>query len=203
VMRGDFAEALGQLRRGHELGSQRGDWTNPSNQWVRNCEGLVEREKELLGVLAGKSEPAGARERLEWAVLCIQTRRYVAAVRLSGEAFAAEAKLAEDLAAGHRYRAAQAAALAAAGQGRDAGSLTDEARAALRRQALDWLKADLTAWRGQSDEARRARTLRTWRAVPALAAVRDKEGLAKLPPAERAAWAALWADVEQLLPPAR
>jgi serine/threonine-protein kinase len=203
VMRGDFGEALGQLRRGHELGSQRGDWTNPSDQWVRNCERLVEQEKQLLDILAGKSEPADARERLDWALLCVQSRRHVAAVRLSAEAFAADAKLADDLEAGHRYRAALAAALAGIGQGRHAGNLTDEARAALRRQALDWLKADLAAWRGQSDEGQRAQALRTWQAAPALAAVRDEEGLAKLPPAERAAWAALWADVEQLLHPAR
>src|SRR5262249_13974781 len=77
--RGDFAEALGPFRRGHELGSKRGDWKHPSAQWVRSCERLIEREKRLLDVLAGKSEPANARERLEWARLCGRTRRYAAA----------------------------------------------------------------------------------------------------------------------------
>jgi serine/threonine-protein kinase len=201
--RGDFAEALGPFRCGDELGRKRGDWQYPSAAWVRDCERLIEREKKLLAVLGGSSEPADARERLEWARLCVQTRRYAAAARLSGEAFRAEEKLANDLEAGHRYRAGAAAALAGAGQGRDAGNLTNEARVALRKQALAWLKADLAAWRSHSEGGQRARALRGWRADQALAGVRDEEGLAQLPPPERAAWAELWAAVEKLLNPAR
>jgi hypothetical protein len=41
--------------------------------------------------------------------------------------------------------------------------------------------------------------LRHWQQVPALANVRDKEALAKLPDAERAAWQKLWADVAERL----
>jgi tetratricopeptide (TPR) repeat protein len=201
--RGDFAEALESLRRGDELGHKRGNWPFRSDLSIRDCEQLIEREKQLLGVLGGSSEPANARERIEWVPLCLQTRRYVAAARLSGEAFRADPKLADDLAAGRRGRAAAAAALAGVGQGRDAGDLTDKARAALRTQALDWLKADLAAWRGHSDESRRARALRIWRADLALAGVRDEKGLAKLPPAERAAWGKFWAEVEKLLKPER
>jgi serine/threonine-protein kinase len=203
IMRGDFGEALESFRRGHELGHTRGDWGHPSDVWVHDCEQLVEREKQLLGVLKGSSQPADARERIEWAQLSVWTRRYVAAARLSGEAFGADATLADDVEAGRRSRAAAAAALAGVGQGRDAGELTDAARAALRTQALDWLKADLAAWRGHGDDGRRARALRSWRSDPALAGVRDDEGLAKLPPAERAAWAEFWAEVEGLLKPER
>jgi hypothetical protein len=134
--------------------------------------------------------------------LCVQTRRYVAAARLSGEAFRAEEKLANDLEAGHRYRAATAAALAGGGHGRDASKLTNEARVALRGQALDWLKADLAAWRSHSDGSQRARALQSWRADPALAGVRDEAGLAKLPSAERATWGEFWAEVQKLLNPA-
>jgi tetratricopeptide (TPR) repeat protein len=202
LSRGDFAAALGPIRRGHELGSKRGGWRYDSAALVRHCERLIEREKKLLSVLAGSSKPADARERTEWAMLCVQTRRYVAAARLAGEAFGADEKLANDRAAGHRYRAATAAALAGLGQGRDAGKLTKEERAALRRQALDWLKADLAAWRSHKDGSQRARALRSWRADRALAGVRDEEGLAKLPPAERAARAGLWAEVDKLLKPA-
>ena len=60
------------------------------------------------------------------------------------------------------------AALAGLGQGRDAGSLSNEARAALRRQALDWLKADRATWCSHSEESRRARALWSWQADKAL-----------------------------------
>jgi tetratricopeptide (TPR) repeat protein len=196
--RGDFALALMALRRGHELGSKRSGWRYPSDVWVRDCERLVEREKQLLDVLAGKSRPADAKERLEWATLSVQTRRYVAAARLSSEAFQADGKLADDLEAGHRYRAAVAATQAGLGLGRDAGGLTNEAKAALRKQALDWLQADLAAWRKHGEASKRAAALRRWRADEALAGARDAEALANLPEVERAAWRKLWAEVDAL-----
>src|SRR5262249_31608306 len=69
----------------------------------------------------------------------------------------ADPKLGDDRQAQHRYHAARAAALAASGQGKDMPSLDDAARAKLRRQALDWLKAELTVWTKPLDEsARRA-----------------------------------------------
>src|SRR6516164_4586354 len=61
------------------------------------------------------------------------------ATGLYAAAFAADPKLADDLKAGHRYRAACAAALAAAGQGEDAAKLDDKEKVRLRKQALDWL----------------------------------------------------------------
>jgi serine/threonine protein kinase/Flp pilus assembly protein TadD len=41
---GEFAEALAALKRGHELGSRRPDWSYPSAQWVEECRRLVERD---------------------------------------------------------------------------------------------------------------------------------------------------------------
>jgi serine/threonine-protein kinase len=203
VRRGDFAEALGSLRRGDELGRRRGNWKFRSGKWVRGCEQLIEREKKLLRVLDGSSEPANPRELIEWARFYVQTRRYVRVARLSARAFGAQGKLANDLRAGYRYRAATAAALAAAGRGRDAGNLTKEAKAALRGQALGWLQADLAAWRKQGESNRRTQALRDWRADQALAGVRDEDALAKLPPSERAAWVELWAEVDKLVRRAR
>ena len=55
-------------------------------------------------------------------------------------------KLGDDRLTQHCYNAARAAALAAAGQGQDEPPLDEAAKAKLRRQALDWLKAELTAW---------------------------------------------------------
>jgi serine/threonine-protein kinase len=195
---GDFTEALAPFQRGHELGGKRGDWKYPSDQWVRDCEQLIEREKRLLDVLAGKSAPADARERLEWAGLCLWTRRYAAAVRLLGEAFGAEAKLADDLKAGHRYQAATAAALAAAGKGRDAGGLADAQKADLRKRALGWLKAELAA-RAKQPAGERAAALRRWQTDAALAGVRGEKALRALPGEERASWGAFWSEVQKHL----
>jgi hypothetical protein len=108
------------------------------------------------------------------------------------------------LAAGHRYNAACAAALAAAGGGTDAGKLDGEERARLRGQALTWLRADLSAWGRVAQKSAEAhpqvrRTLTHWRQDADLVGVRGKDALAKLPAAERAAWQKLWAEVDDLL----
>ena len=74
----------------------------------------------------------------------------------------------------------------------------------MRRQALDWLRADLTAWdKFLKKDPERAcpavqQTLRHWQQDADFAGVRG-DALAKLPEAERQAWQQLWADVEQTL----
>ena len=82
--------------------------------------------------------------------------------------------------------------------------MTDKERARLRGQALDWLKADLTAWgklaEGPAEQRLRVRqTLTRWRADPDLTGVRDKDALAQLPEDERAKWQELWGEVDGLL----
>jgi hypothetical protein len=91
------------------------------------------------------------------------------------EAFKAQSALS----AGARYNAACATALAAAGQGEDAGKLSDRGRSRLREQALAWLRADLALWEDQVEKgeaAQRAavqKTLRHWQQDAALAGVRE------------------------------
>ena len=82
--------------------------------------------------------------------------------------------------------------------------MTHKESARLRRQALDWLKADLTAWgklaEGPAEQRLRVRqTLTHWRASPDLAGVRDQDALAQLPEDERAKWQELWGEVDRLL----
>ncbi|HEY7425296.1 MAG TPA: serine/threonine-protein kinase [Gemmataceae bacterium] len=102
------------------------------------------------------------------------------------------------------YNAACAAALAAAGQGENAMKLTDEERARWRKQALDWLRADLAAWTKMASEgtpsSRRliAQALQQEQIDPDLVSLRDKDAVDKLPEAERDACQKLWADVETL-----
>jgi serine/threonine-protein kinase len=166
--------------------------------------GLRVKEARLPAVLAGKDKADDA-ECLEFAGFCKSTKRYAAAARLYADAFAADPQLAVDLRAGHRYNAACCASLAAAGQGTDAPKPDDKGRARLRRQALDWLRADLALWgkelEGNTPQARAGvtRALRHWRQGADLAGVRDPAALATLPEANRADWQRLWADVGALL----
>jgi hypothetical protein len=162
------------------------------------------QEKELLDVLSGKRKPANAAEQIKYAVLCALARRYAPATRLYADAFVEQLALTDDPKTGHRYTAACYAALAGCGQGQDAPS-EDKERTRLRRQALDWLRADLTLWGKQAEkgtpEARAAvqKSLERWHKDTDLAGVRDSAALEKLPEAERSEWKKLWADVVALL----
>jgi serine/threonine-protein kinase len=193
---GRYSEALASLKRGHELGSRNPRWRDPSAKWVQRAQRLAALEAKLPTVLKGESQPTDA-ERLGLAEVCQAKHLHRAAARFYTEAFAAQPRLADDLQAGHRYNAACVAALATGGAG--AAKLGDKERADLRRQVLDWLRADLKAWAQATDQVLVQRTLQHWQKDTDLASVRDKEALAKLPPAERDAWQKLWTDVADLL----
>jgi len=83
--------------------------------------------------------------------------------------------------------------------------LPDQERADLRKQALQWLRADLAAWGKLLDkDADKARPvvqgkMTHWKQDTDLTGVRDPKALAKLPPDERDAWQKLWQDVDALL----
>src|SRR5262249_11346445 len=149
---GQFRAALEALKRGHELGSQRPGWSEPSARWVRECEQLVALDEKLPALLKGEAQPADAPERLALAALCLRYKHCNgAAARFYADAFADQPTLADDPRSGHRYNAACAAALAALGKGQDADRLDDAERAALRHQAHAWLAADLAVWTKQID----------------------------------------------------
>ena len=202
---GHFAESLACYRRGHELGSKRPDWRYPSAAWVRQAERLAAAEAKLPALQKGEYQPRDNDERLVLIEVCQAKKMYRVAVGLCADAFAADAKLADDLQAGHRYNAACYAALAAAGQGTDADKLDDKEYTRLRRQALDWLRADLDAWGKRldggkpADRKRVQDQLKHWQDDTDLAGVRDAKALAKLPAAEQAAWRKLWDDVAELV----
>jgi serine/threonine protein kinase/Flp pilus assembly protein TadD len=202
---GRFAEALGALKRGHELGSKQPNWRHPSAEWVDQAEQLAAFDAKLPQILEGLTQPSDAAECLGLAQICqVCKKRYATASRFYTEAFAADLKLAADTRTPHRYNAACAAALAGCGQGEDAAKLDDNERARLRRQALDWLRADLAAssklLEREPDKARATvqETLRHWQQDTDFAGVRG-DLLGKLPEAERQAWRKLWADVEKTL----
>ena len=74
-----------------------------------------------------------------------------------------------------------------------------------RSQALAWLREVVKQFTGQFNDmdGKERAALRTglahWQTNADLASIRDPKELAQLPPAERAAWQQLWADVAALL----
>jgi serine/threonine protein kinase/tetratricopeptide (TPR) repeat protein len=203
--KGQFAEALAHLRRTHELSSKDPRLHSQAAQWLKQCETFLELEPRLPAILSGKEQPASAAERAEYASLCQEKRLYASAARLYREAITAQPDLAASTANAVRYNAACVAALAGTDAGEDAARLTDAERAGLRRQALDWLRAELDAWRGLPDKdpdkarPRVAQAMRHWLRDTDFNGVRGPDALAKLPEAERPAWQQFWGDVQQLL----
>jgi tetratricopeptide (TPR) repeat protein len=205
LRQGRYAEALAELRVGHELGSKQADWPHPSARWVAEAERLAALADRLPAVLKGADRPANNAERLAFAQMAYDTKRYAVAARFWSEALESDPKLADEREAQHRYSAACAAALVASGKGEDDPKPDEDARARLRRQALNWLRAELEAWgrvamtAGPGNKEAVATNLRHWREDPDLAGVRDEAALARLPEAERAEWKALWDEAGRLL----
>src|SRR5262249_37388567 len=156
----------------------------------------------LAQVLAGRDRPSGPAEGAALAPLAYLLGPHGAAARLYAAAVAAEAALGEERQASPRYKAAGARARGGAGHAADEPKPDDAARSKLRGQAMDWLKAERAAWAKvleTGDPKARAAVapmLRHWQKDPDLAGIRDDEGLAKLPEAERVAFRELWADVD-------
>jgi hypothetical protein len=159
----------------------------------------------LPAVLAGEFKPRDALESLAFAELCYEKKLHGTASRLWADALESQPKLAGDMNVQNRYSAACAAALTGGGQGKDEPPLDAKAKARWRKQANDWLKADLAAWskvlEGGSPQARQAisQTLQHWKVDTDLAGLRDAAAMVKLPDDEQKACRALWAEVDALL----
>ena len=165
----------------------------------------VALDKRLAAVLKGEPPPQNDSERIRLAERAAQKSLYAASAMLYATAFASNQKLADNRLAEPAYNAACAAALAGCGQGKDDPPPDDAARTKLRHQALDWLKAELVAWRqvaltaAPGNKEQVARTLQRWKEDSDLAGIRDENALAKLPEDERTAFQELWSQVDQLL----
>jgi tetratricopeptide (TPR) repeat protein/serine/threonine protein kinase len=197
---GELDEAIAAFRAAQRLEK---DYPEVQER-LREAERLAGLAKRLPAILAGKDEAKDAAEAIGLAQIC-QTKarkQYAAAVRFFSDAFARDKTLAENPETWDRYNAACAAALAAAGQGKDADGLDARERARLRQLALDWLRADLKAWGRVIDkEPGKARMaadiLNRWSEDSDFAGVRGPEALAKLPEDEQKLWQALWDDVAE------
>jgi tetratricopeptide (TPR) repeat protein len=204
MQRGQFAQAQASTRRAVDLLPRQHPLHEDASRQLQQCGRLLALDKQLPDILSGKRTPAGTAERLEYASLCVLTRRYRASMLYYTSAFAADPKLANDLSAAHRYNAACSAALAGTGAGADAARLTATERLGLRRQALTWLRADLAQWKrlvanGEVGRSRLARTLQHWQKDSDLAGIRVRDAVARLTAEEHQACRTLWAEVEALL----
>ena len=193
---GEPIQALRSLRRGHALGSKRKSWSYPSGDWIRNCEKAV-----LRGLLREDMEPEEAEEWNLVGKLLARYEYHAAAARTWRSGFKAFPVLADE----HRHAAARSAALAGSAKGRDARRLEEEEeRAAWRRQAVDWLRQDLAAWKarvkkGTLQRSKLLERLQGWMKDRGLAGIRDAAALAELPAREQNACKALWKTVDAML----
>jgi serine/threonine-protein kinase len=187
------------------------DWSaaqaDNRDAWIGH---ILRREAEakilakLPEFLQGEHQPQDNDERLALLGVCQFRGLNVAAAGLYADAFAADRALADSIPE-CRYRAARSAALAGCGRGADGAKLSEAERARWRKQAREWLRADLAGlvgWLDGDPAARRGlvrQALTRWRHEPDLACVRDQGELDKLAADERKEYLALWADVAAAL----
>jgi serine/threonine-protein kinase len=200
--KGQLEEAIAQWKKVSEIEPHHAR----SRRNLAHWEPIAALLSKLPAFLEGTFQPRDNGQRLNLAQLCIYKKYLRAAAQLYADAFAAEPKRADDLNAQDRYNAACCAALAAAGQGEDAAKLDSNERVRWRKQALHWLRADLTAYGKLVDGGSKPETrtlvrqrLQHWQGDTDLAGIRDAKELAKLPSDERQACEKLWTDVAALL----
>jgi serine/threonine-protein kinase len=193
---------------------------------------ILRREAEAMilpnlpAFLQGKHRPQDNDERLALLAICQAQGLYGACAQLYVDAFAtdpgfAEASAAECLSRAAmegerihrirvlktepRYLAARCAALAGCGLGEDGPNLNDVERMRWRRQAREWLRADLAAWaktlesesQASRDLAKEMLTL--WLVEPDVSRLREPGALMNLPAEEREGWTLLWREVRLTL----
>jgi serine/threonine-protein kinase len=170
----------------------------------RQAENWAALDRPMPRILKGEVKPASAAQWAGYFQFAYATKRYVAAARLFKGALADWPEVGADPRKKLRYLAASAAAQAGSGTGKDAHWLDNEGRATWRQQARDWLRQDLGAFAqladggSAPDRALVQAACRHWQSDPALAGVRERAALRRLPAEERDAWGQLWDDVEQL-----
>ncbi len=206
LAQGRIREALAATRRSLGLPSEGNRyWRANLTRQLERCERLMALEGRLPAVLQGKDRPADSTECIQFADLCRIRRQYAAAAKLFSDALATRAQLPDDMRAGFRYNAPIVAVLAGSGRGEGGANLSEAERARWRKQAREWLQADLAAWSKNLDSSPAAdRTLITkilthWRTDPDLAGLRDPDAVNNLPEAERQECRKLLSDLDTLL----
>jgi Flp pilus assembly protein TadD len=202
---GRFAESLAEFERGHELGSKRADWPYASPMWIDQVRRLVRIDHDFAALMRGDVKPASVTDRLDFAYVAHTRGFHATSARLWAESLGLQPTLSSDSTGRLRYAAARCAVLACCGQGKEEPPPDEAAKSGFRRQAREWLAADLAVWsKILATGSPRVRStvqhaIQAWKIDTALADVRAPDVLAKLPAAEQAEWRKLWAEVERLL----
>jgi serine/threonine-protein kinase len=205
MRQGQFDKAALALQKAGDLFPASNPHRESARRLQQSCPRYALLDTRLPAILHGTEKPADAAEQLDLGQLCVYKKHFVAAARFFRDAFTAEPQRAEAVLEATRYDAACAAALAGCGQGEDAGKLDDKERAFWRRQALDWLRQDLTWWGTALDHGdalthtQVRQKLQHWKTDRDFAGVRAADALARLPHTERQQWERLWSDVATLL----
>ena len=196
---GQYREAQEALSRSHDLLPMGHPGRAAIKKLISACARLAALDDRLPAVLARKAEPGDATERADFASVCLAKGLVAASTGLYEEAFRER----PELAAGRRYDAARAAALAGCGRGNDPDALTSERRALCREKTLTWLRAELASWEKISatatGRAQARKRLLLLRRSPDFAGLRDPADLARLPDAEQSQWREFWAAVDKSL----
>ena len=164
------------------------------------CDRLLALEDRLPALLQGRVRPADALVWRDLALYSQHARNWPAAARFFAAAFAARPDLARNLQTFDRYNAACFAALAGCNQTHNQTLSTSE-QADFRRQAREWLMADLARWTQEAATNRQRvyENVRLWKTDVDLNGIRDPAPLLNLPEHERLEWKAFWAEVDSLL----
>jgi tetratricopeptide (TPR) repeat protein len=195
---GLWTEARDAARQGLDAADSNHPFRSALQGRLVECEKLLAVAPRVLAALAGEDPSTDNRERLVLAQACVYRQHPARAARLFAAAFADDPAAADDLLAASRYTAACSAVLAGCGQGENADKLKAADRAALRKQALVWLRADLNAWKKRlaaevsADRLAVLQKLSDWLADPDLEGVRPGPRRIDLPEEERSAWDSFW-----------
>ena len=142
---GRYAEALDELRRGHDLGSRQPGWRRDSAEDARD-RAAGQARRPAAGRPQGRRPPRRRRRRPLLSPSSATTASSTPPQPGLREALRTDPKLADDRQAQHPYNAACSAALAGCGRAKDDPPPDDAARTKFRGQALGWLKNELAAW---------------------------------------------------------
>ena len=203
---GEYAESVKVLERALKVGSKRPGWNHGFvTREIKQSQRLLELEKKLPAVLAGREKAGDATEWDDLVLIALRKESHATAAQLLKAAFAADPNLMHAKPRLNRFTAIRCAARSASGQSKNDPPVREVAKTELRRLALGWLEAELADYtKIVNDGPPKARNetagvLRAWLNHADLNGIRDDLELAKLPEAERASWRRVWDAVDGLL----